>query len=258
MIRVDSASGILSTHSVTKTFGGIRAVDRCTISIQPGGIAGLIGPNGAGKTTLFNLIMGLYAPEEGTISLRGTRIDGLPPSDIVAKGIVKTFQIPREFRGLTVVENLLVVQPNQPGEGPLASLLGRRHTWDYESRIREKAKDILALVELAYLSDAYASDLSGGQKKLLELARALMADPQIVLLDEPVAGVNPTLTGKLLKILEDLRDEGKTFFLIEHDMDVVMSRCDHVIAMHQGRPIAQGSPEEVRHDDRVIDAYLGG
>ena len=249
---------ILETTAVTKTFGGIRAVDNCSLAIRAGEITGLIGPNGAGKTTLFNIIAGLYAPESGSISLRGERIDGRPPFEIVEKGIVKTFQIPREFRNLTVLENLMVAAPGHPGERPLSSLIGWRRVWEREEEIRTKALDILSVVELDRLSDAYAFELSGGQKKLLELARSLMVDPKVVLLDEPVAGVNPTLTGKLLRTIEELRDKGSTFFMIEHDMDVVMKRCDHVIAMHQGRPIAEGEPEEVRHNELVMEAYLGG
>lgn len=252
------ADYILMTKSVTKTFGGIRAVDRCTVSVRSGTITGLIGPNGAGKTTLFNMIIGLYAPEAGTIVFEGERIDGRPAYEIVERGVVKTFQIPREFRRLTVLENLLVSSPRHPGENPVSALIGRRKVWDHEDAIRKKALDLLALVELEPLSDAYASDLSGGQKKLLELARALMTEPNLVLLDEPVAGVNPILTMKLLGLLKDLRSQGKTFFMIEHDMDVVMKQCDRVIAMHQGRPIAEGIPEEIRGDAKVLEAYLGG
>ena len=265
---------ILRTDRVTKSFGGIRAVDRCTLGIKSGKITGLIGPNGAGKTTLINIIAGLYARDEGTITLKEERIDGRPPFEIVQKGVVKTFQIPREFRNLTVLENVMVAYPGHPGERPLSALIGWRRVWDKEEEVRKKALDILALVELDSLllqrelptalveldrlSDANASELSGGQKKLLELARSLMVDPKVVLLDEPLAGVNPTLTGKLLGIIEGLRDRGSTFFMIEHDMDVVMNRCDHVIAMHQGRPIAEGAPDEVRHNELVMEAYLGG
>ncbi len=251
-------TSVLRTERVTKAFGGIRAVDGCTLAIQPGKITGLIGPNGAGKTTLFNLIAGLYAPDEGSISLRNERIDGRPPFEIVQKGVVKTFQIPREFRNMTVLENLMVASPGHPGERAVSALIGWKRVWDREETIRKKALDILSLVELDQLSDAYGSELSGGQKKLLELARILMVDPKVVLLDEPVAGVNPTLTGKLLGIIEGLRDRGSTFFMIEHDMDVVMKRCDRVIAMHQGRPIAEGEPGDVRHNELVMEAYLGG
>jgi len=249
---------ILATHSVTKAFGGVRAVDRCSISVLPGTITGLIGPNGAGKTTLFNLIIGFYAPDEGTITFDGQEIGGLPPYEIVHMGVVKTFQIPREFRHLTVLENLLVAHPGHPGERPLAALLGRRRIWDHEAAIRKKALDVLSLVELDPLADAYASDLSGGQKKLLELARALMAEPKVILLDEPVAGVNPTLAKKLVTVIQDLRASGRTFFMIEHDMDVVMKQCSRVIAMHLGRPIADGTPVEVRRSEAVLEAYLGG
>ncbi len=254
----DAARAILRTDRVTRSFGGVRAVDRCSLAVQAGTITGLIGPNGAGKTTLFNLILGLYAPEAGTIWFRDRQIDRLPPHEIVGMGLAKTFQIPREFRKLTVLENLMVAHPRHPGERPLLSLLGRRREWDHEEAVRQRAMKTLELVELGPLWDSYASDLSGGQKKLLELARALMVEPELVLLDEPVAGVNPTLAGKLMGVIEDLRATGKTFFMIEHDMDVVMRRCDRVIAMHQGRPIAEGSPTEVRQDAGVLEAYLGG
>lgn len=253
-----AGSPILKTDRVTKTFGGVRAVDRCTLSVSSRQITGLIGPNGAGKTTLFNLIAGLYAPDSGTIVLRGERIDGRPAHEIVQRGLVKTFQIPREFRMLTVLDNLMVADPKHPGERPLACLVGWRRLWDHEDELRRKALGTLSLVGLDHLSDAYAHELSGGQKKLLELGRALIADPQVVLLDEPVAGVNPTLTQELLKVIEELRDAGRTFFMIEHDMDVVMKRCDRVIAMHLGRPIAEGVPEEVRANEGVLEAYLGG
>jgi branched-chain amino acid transport system ATP-binding protein len=255
---VTESDSVLATNAVTKAFGGIRAVDRCTLAVRRGTITGLIGPNGAGKTTLFNLIVGLYAPDDGTITFNGRRIDGRPAYEIVERGVVKTFQIPREFRRLTVLENLLVAHPRHPGENPISALLGLRKVWDVEETLRKRALDMLALVELDTLSDAYASDLSGGQKKLLELARALMTEPRLVLLDEPVAGVNPTLTRKLLGLLNDLRARGKSFFMIEHDMDVVMNQCDRVIAMHQGRPIAEGMPEEVRSDSQVLESYLGG
>src|SRR5207245_9796871 len=167
------------TARLTTSCGAVGAVDKCTPAIRAGEITRLIGPNGGGKTTLFNIIAGLYAPESGSISLRGERIDGRPPFEIVVKWIVKTFQIPREFRNLTVLENLMVAAPGHPGERPLAALIGWRRVWDREGEIRKKAIDALSLVELDRLSDAYANELSGGQKKLLELARTLMVDARV-------------------------------------------------------------------------------
>jgi len=248
---------ILTVDEVSKAFGGVRAVDQCTLEVQRGKITGLIGPNGAGKSTLFNVIIGLYPPDSGRVWLDGSRIDGLPPYRLVDMGLAKTFQIPREFRNLTVLENLLVARSGQRGES-LRNLFVRPRAVrrDLAATI-DRAEAVLGTVGLRSLRDEYARNLSAGQKKLLELARALMNDPKVMLLDEPVAGVNPTLTGRLLEVVEGLRDQGTTFFLIEHDMDVVMRHCDHIIVLHQGRRLTEGSPEEVRSDPRVIESYLG-
>jgi branched-chain amino acid transport system ATP-binding protein len=249
---------ILEVHELTKTFGGIRAVDECSFSVLPGRITGLIGPNGAGKSTLFNVVAGLYAPDAGEVYFEGERVDGLPPYVIVRRGLVKTFQIPREFRTMTVLENLMVASPPIPGER-LTDLIVR--PWDIpkaERAVIERAEEVLRNVGLIGLRDEYAKNLSGGQKKLLELAKALMAQPKMVLLDEPVAGVNPTLARNILDIIQGLRNAGVTFFLIEHDMDVVMKRCEWIIVMHQGRRLAEGLPEEIKSNPTVIDSYLGG
>ncbi len=252
------AAPILAVERVTKAFGGIRAVDECSLAIQAGRITGLIGPNGAGKTTLFNVIAGLYAPDAGHVYFRGDRVDGLPPFRIVRKGLVKTFQIPRELRNMTVLENLLVASPPIAGER-LTDLLLR--PWDLqkgETQAIAEAEAILGTVGLLALRDEYAKNLSGGQKKLLELGRALMARPRLVLLDEPVAGVNPTLAKRILDVIDSLRNEGVTFFLVEHDMDVVMKRCEWIIVMHQGRRLVEGLPDEIKKNPKVIDSYLGG
>jgi len=252
------AAPILAVERVTKSFGGIRAVDECSLAIQAGRITGLIGPNGAGKTTLFNVIAGLYAPDAGHVYFRGDRVDGLPPFRIVRKGLVKTFQIPRELRNMTVLENLLVASPPIAGER-LTDLLLR--PWDLqkgETQAIAEAEAILGTVGLLALRDEYAKNLSGGQKKLLELGRALMARPRLVLLDEPVAGVNPTLAKRILDVIDSLRNEGVTFFLVEHDMDVVMKRCEWIIVMHQGRRLVEGLPDEIKKNPKVIDSYLGG
>jgi len=249
---------ILRVEGVTKTFGGVRAVDRCSLSVREGSITGLIGPNGAGKSTLFNLIAGLYTPDEGEIWFRDERIDRLPAYDMPHLGLVKTFQIPREFENLTVLENVMVAALDHPGENPTRSLLGTARIWKAERDIEDAAHGWVDFVGLGPLAEEPARVLSGGQRKLLELARALMADPVLVLLDEPVAGVNPTMAAKLMDLIEDLRKKGKTFFLIEHDMAVVMNRCDRVIVMHEGRVIADGSPKEVRSRPEVIASYLGG
>lgn len=248
---------ILSTSDIAKYFGGIHAVDGCTLDVMPGTITGLIGPNGAGKSTLFNVIIGLYPPDEGEVWFDGHRIDGLPPYRVVEVGLAKTFQIPREFRNLTVLENLLVSSRLRYGERLIDLLLRPRRTKGEMDATIDRAGDVLETVGLRLLRDEYAKNLSGGQKKLLELARALMSDPKMILLDEPVAGVNPILASRLLETIRGLRDAGKTFFLVEHDMDVVMRHCDHIIVMHQGRRLMEGRPDEVKSDPRVIESYLG-
>ncbi len=253
-----AAESILGARDVQKAFGGIQAVDRCTLTVSPQSITGLIGPNGAGKSTLFNIIAGLYRPDGGEIWFNGTRIDGLPPYDIVGLGLTKTWQIPHELRNLTVLENLVLSAKGNSGERLLNLFLRPGRVRRDEKRWRARAREVLGLTQLDGLANEHAKALSGGQKKLLELARALMSDPSLILLDEPVAGVNPVLVGSLMDLIEKLRQEGRTFFLIEHDMNVVMNRCDRVIVMHQGRKLAEGSPENVRMDPLVIESYLGG
>jgi branched-chain amino acid transport system ATP-binding protein len=250
---------ILEVEDVTKAFDGVRAVNRCNLSVRRGTITGLIGPNGAGKTTLFNLITGFLKPTAGHILFRGERIDGLPPHRIFHRGIVRTFQIPRELKTMTVLENLMLVPPDQAGEQIWNPWLFAFRVSRQERRIYEKALEVLEFVDLIHLRDEYAANLSGGQKKLLELARTLMCDPEMILLDEPGAGVNRVLMRKLVENIETLRREvGITFFVIEHDMDLVTRLCNPVIVMSQGERLAEGSPEEIKQDERVLEAYLGG
>jgi branched-chain amino acid transport system ATP-binding protein len=248
----------LTVEHLTKSFGGVRAVDRCSLEVRERTITGLIGPNGAGKTTLFNLLTGFHRPDSGRIVFRGSDITGLPPHRVFRRGICRTFQIPREFKDLTVIENLLVVPPDQTGERLWTPWLWPRQIRREEARLREQAVRVLEQVGLTPVAEEPAWTLSGGQKKLLELARALMADPELLMLDEPGAGVNPTQMKELTRHIQWLAAErGVTILLIEHDMDLVMSVCNPVIVLSEGRPLVEGSPETVRRDPRVLSAYLG-
>lgn len=250
---------ILIVDNVTKAFGGLKAVNECSLSVARHSITGLIGPNGAGKTTLFNLITGFLRPTSGRIYFNGERIDGLPPHKIFRKGIVRTFQIPRELGSMTVLENLMLVPTGQVGERIWNPWFFPFLVSKEEEKIYGKALEVLEFVDLAHLRDEYAANLSGGQKKLLELARTLMCDPQMILLDEPGAGVNRVLMKKLVEDIERLRQQlGITFFVIEHDMDLVTRLCDTVIVMSEGRKLAEGPFEDIREDSRVLEAYLGG
>jgi len=252
-------AAILTVEDVTRPFGGLRAVDSCSLSVREGSITGLIGPNGAGKTTLFNVITGFLKPTSGRIMFRDERIDGLVPHQIFRKGVMRTFQIPQELKSMTVIENLMLVPMQQAGERIWNPWFFPFRVGRQEEANFAKAQSVLDFVELAHLRDEYATSLSGGQKKLLELARTLMADPRLVLLDEPGAGVNRVLMKKLVADIERLRREiGITFFVIEHDMDLVSQLCDTVIVMSEGKMLAEGTPEQVKGDERVLDAYLGG
>lgn len=258
-MEMPAALTILDVEDVTKSFGGVRAVNGCSLSVDQGSITGLIGPNGAGKTTLFNIITGFLKPTSGRIYFQGERIDGLPPHRIFHKGLIRTFQIPRELKSMSVVENLMLVPPEQAGEHIWNPLFFAPRVSRQEEANFEKAVQVLDFVDLLHLRDEYAGHLSGGQKKLLELARTLMCDPKMILLDEPGAGVNRTLMRKLVEDIDRLRRElGITFFVIEHDMDLVTRLCDRVIVMSEGSKLAEGTAEEVRGDQRVLEAYLGG
>jgi len=255
----EGAHPLLEGRDLVRDFGGLRAIDHCTLDVQPGTITGLIGPNGAGKTTLFNIITGFIQPDSGRVHFRGRDITNLPPYRIFQRGLARTFQIPREHHSMTVLENLMLVPFNQIGENVLNTWLRPGAVRREEERHRDKAMEVLEFVDLTRMAGEPAGRMSGGQKKLLELARTLMADPTLVLLDEPGAGVNRTLMKRLTENIETLRRErGITFLLIEHDMDLVMSLCDPVIVMSEGGHLMQGAPDDVRTDPRVLEAYLGG
>jgi ABC-type branched-subunit amino acid transport system ATPase component len=248
---------ILNLAGVTKRYGGVAALDDCSMSLQAGRVTGLIGPNGAGKTTLLNVIGGLVNPDAGEIDFEGRSVLGLAPPQRARLGIVRTFQIARELGNLTVLENLLLARPGRVGEGVLAALLDRSAIHAEERAAASQARDLLERVGLWHMADHLAGDLSGGQKKLLELARALMLRPKLILLDEPVAGVAPPLADKLVGLIRNLVGESITFGIVEHDMHVVSTLCDHVVVLAEGRPLVCGTFKEVTRDPRVVAAYLG-
>lgn len=240
------------------SFGGLHAVDGATFDVAQGSITALIGPNGAGKTTLFNLVTGFYRADAGAIQFAGRSIRDMPPHAIARRGVVRTFQITKVLSAMSVLDNMLLAAPRHPGEHLAGLALRPAAARRRENEIRGRADELLGLFDLRGKAGDYAGILSGGQRKLLELARALMVEPKLVLLDEPMAGVNVALGRRLLEYIEQLRySQGITFLFIEHNMDVVMRHADHVVVMAQGRVIAEGPPHRVRADARVLDAYLG-
>ena len=250
---------ILAVDGLTRRFGGLTAVDRCSFHIGASRITGIIGPNGAGKSTIFNMVAGALLPTAGRILFDGEDITGLPAHALFHRGIVRTFQIPHEFGRLTVLENLMAVPADQPGERLWPVWLSPGTVARREREVRERAEETLDFLTLWGLRDELAMNLSGGQKKLLELGRAMMAEPRLVLLDEPGAGVNPTLLVKLREMIRRLnRERGYTVVIIEHDMDLIASLCERVIVLAEGAVLTEGAMAAVRRDSRVIDAYLGG
>ena len=250
---------VLSVSGLAKSFGGLQAVRGVDFDVEKGAIVGLIGPNGAGKTTTFNMIAGELSPTAGKINLLGEDITGQRSDLLYHKGLMRTFQLSHEYGRMTSLENLAVAAPSQIGEGIFSSWFAGRRVRKREAAVIELARDTLEFLGLTHVGEELAGNLSGGQKKLLEIGRTMMNDSKVVLLDEPGAGVNPTLMLKVAEMIEQLNEErGYTFCIIEHDMDMIARLCGKVVVLAEGQVLMQGSMDEVRNDERVIDAYFGG
>lgn len=248
---------LLAASGVSKSFGGIKAVDNAEITVAPGSITGLIGPNGAGKTTLFNLLSNFIRPDQGRIVFNGTLIQDLQPHQIAQQGMVRTFQVARTLSRLSVLENMLLGAQKQTGENFWQVQLQPYLVKQEQLKLQQQAMFFLESMGLAHMTHEYAGALSGGQRKLLEMARALMTQPKLILLDEPAAGVNPKLIEQICSRIEFWRREGMTFLIIEHNMDVIMTLCDRVWVLAEGRNLAVGTPSEIQRNPQVLAAYLG-
>ena len=249
---------VIDVRNVTKRFGGLLAVNDCSLSVRRGSITGLIGPNGAGKSTLFNMVAGNIVPDSGSVIFDGADVTGLKPHELFGIGMLRTFQIAHEFSQMTALENLMMVPGDQPGEGLLANWLRPRLVRSRENEVRKKALDVIDFLKLGHVRNELAGNLSGGQKKLLELGRTMMVDAKVVLLDEVAAGVNKSLLNDLAANIERMnRELGYTFFVIEHDMDLIGRLCDPVIVMAQGEKIAEGPMAEIRANPAIVEAYFG-
>ena len=254
----DTRTPVLAAKNVVRRFGGVTAVNDVSFEVRPGEILGLIGPNGAGKTTMFDLLAGSIQPTSGEIVLNGALVSGEVAHRRIGRGLGRTFQIPRPFPNLTLIDNVMLAAQAQAGEGLLANFLRPRHVRAEERAAHDKAMELLELVNLTRLAHEPARVLSGGQRKLLELARVMMADPAIILLDEPAAGVNATLLETIIDRIRDINARGITFLLIEHNIDMVTRLCHRVLVMASGQLLCEGTADEVARDPRVIEAYLGG
>jgi len=249
---------VIDVKNVTKRFGGLTAVSNCSLKVARGSVTGLIGPNGAGKSTLFNMVAGNIVPDSGQIVFDGADVTGLKPHQLFSLGLLRTFQIAHEFSNMTALENLMVVADRQPGESLGNVLVRPRLVAARDRDVQQKARDVIDFLKLGHVRDELAGNLSGGQKKLLELGRTMMVDAKVVLLDEVAAGVNRTLLQDLAANIERMNKElGYTFFVIEHDMDLIGRLCDPVIVMAQGEVIAEGPMSEIRANPAIVEAYFG-
>jgi branched-chain amino acid transport system ATP-binding protein len=256
--NMDKENVVLKIQDLIKSFGALVATDHATFEVERGTITGLIGPNGAGKSTLFKLISGFYESDNGYVEVNGTEVTDMEPYEIAGHGLIRTFQTPRKLEGMTVREAMLVGPREQPGESFIKLFTDPKLVRKQEQQNLEDAQQVLEDFEIDHLATQPATKISGGQMKLVELARAMLAEPEILLLDEPAAGVNPTLQKKLAEQIQRLNEQGTTFLIIEHDMEFVMSLANPVIVLDRGRVLMEGNPEEIQNDERVIDAYLGG
>jgi branched-chain amino acid transport system ATP-binding protein len=250
---------LLEVDGLSKAFRGVQAVDGATFSVESGELVGLIGPNGAGKTTTFDLVSGHLSPDAGTVRLAGEDVTDAEPHALARQGLVRTFQQSRELTTMTVRENVALGDPDHPGERAPLAVFREGAVADHEADVGERVERLLDIFELSQVADDYAATLSGGQRKLLEVARALMLDPNLLLLDEPFAGVNPTLQQRIVEHVRRLHaEEGRAFLIIEHEIETLADLVERIIVLDQGSVLTTGTPEEVLNDERVIDAYLGG
>ena len=240
---------LLQTQSLSKSFGGIKAVNDCTFEVEEGSISALIGPNGAGKTTVFNLISGMLKPDSGSITFKGERIEGKQPHRVTRRGVIRTFQISRDLQEMTLLENLIVQSPTTS----FADLF-KGSMLEHE---RDHAMELLDFVGITHLAEEKSKNLSYGQKKLMEFAATLMTEPRLILLDEPAGGVNPALLEDIMERIQLLDKRGITFLIVEHNMDVVMNLCDPIIVMAYGTVLAKGAPQDIQNNEEVLEAYLG-
>ena len=248
---------LLEVRNISKSFGGLKALDSCSFEVKEGEILGLIGPNGSGKTTMFNVMTGIYIPDKGTVKYRGEEITKWSSDRRARFGIGRTFQLIRLFPKLTVMDNMLIAQKNVHGEGFWSQFIRKRHVEDEEKAKRRRAAELLRIVNLHGKANDLAENLSYGQQKLLEIVRALATEPEMLLLDEPIAGVNPTMTKQILSLVKSLNRKGMTIVIIEHNMNVMMKFCSRMVVLDYGKEIAAGGPAQIKRNRKVIEAYLG-